>query len=222
MHDHSHTHSSAYLHPSGMGTIVPGTPSGLTPNTRSEAEAALALNSLRQTDSAAPTTPYDENMHSSPDVTTSNTLDEPKGSYRRSPAAFSPPSANYAAALAATRAETSASSDLSTHTAEEGQETPHGSSTGNLGGVTPVASPSTYTPPFPAPGQGVVPLGTGIGAGQAAAVKRAKPTGLSLGDLGRRSSWNQQDMRHVLSAGLMGKVEGDAGYSSGVEDKEGK
>lgn len=70
--------------------------------------------------------------------------------------------------------------------------------------------------------QGVVPLHTGIGAGQAEAVKRVRPTGLSLGDLGRQQSWSEQDMKHVYSQKLMAGGEGgaaDQGYSSAAEQK---
>lgn len=187
-----------------MGTVGSATPSGLTPNTRSEAEAALALNTIRQTDSAAPTTP----LPASSNENTSTGLDddEAKRSYRRTPAVHGPSSANYAAALAAAQAETSASSDLSTNTVEQ-QPTPTQS---------PFPSSVTSLPI----GRGVVPLHTGIGSGQAEVVKRARPTGLSLGDLGRKQSWSQQDLKHIVNAELMSRVEGDAGYGSGVEGKE--
>lgn len=118
-------------------------------------------------------------------------MEEAKRLYKlpRSPATAS--SSDYAAALAAAHAETSASSELSTDTTD-----------------------STTL------GQGVVPLHTGIGSGQAEVVKKARPHGLSLGDLGRKQSWNQQDMKHIASAGLLGKVDGDAGYASGEEEKK--
>lgn len=62
-----------------------------------------------------------------------------------------------------------------------------------------------------------MPLKIGIGAGQAEALKRARPTGLSLGHLARQQSWSEQDMKHVYSQSLMvvdGATAEDAGYSS--------
>ena len=62
-----------------------------------------------------------------------------------------------------------------------------------------------------------MPPKTGIGAGQAEAVRRARPTGLSLGHLGRQQSWSEQDMKHVYSQRLMvadGAIAEDPGYSS--------
>jgi len=72
---------------------------------------------------------------------------------------------------------------------------------------------------FPAPGQGVVPSYEGIGAATSGGAKKSRPSGMSLGDLGRSKSWNEQDRKHVLQAHLMEKVEGDAGYDSGSEGR---
>jgi hypothetical protein len=72
---------------------------------------------------------------------------------------------------------------------------------------------------FPPPGQGVVPPYDRIGSGQAEVVKKARNRGLSLGQLGRAPSWNEQDMKHVLQGQLMEEVPGGAGYDSSVEKK---
>jgi len=174
------------------------TPSGLTPNTRSEAEAALHRNSLVQTDSAAPLKHSDD-------------VDEAQRAYHRRPVHES--STNYEKALNAWKKQASVSSNFS-HTSQEERGNGENGAASVTGGRT-VASPEA-TFPFPAPGQGVVPLHTGVGGGQADAVKKARPSGMSLGSLGRQQSWNQQDHKHVLSAHLMGRKE-DGGYDSGVD-----
>ena len=51
------------------------------------------------------------------------------------------------------------------------------------------------------------------------AVKKARNRGLSLGQLGRQQSWNEQDMKHMLQGRLMDHVDGTAGYDSGPEKK---
>lgn len=181
MHD-----SEPSLLPPNSGNFTPSTPSGLTPNTRSEAEAALAFNTVAQTDSAAPTTPLATDA-------TRNMME----SHR--PGGTS--SANYEKALLEARKQSSVSSTLSTDTTDGTSEVDA------IKGV-----------PLPRPGQGVVPLHTGPPMGQAEAVKRAKPTGLSLAALGRQPSWSEQDMKHIYSANLMAEPK-DAGYSSGVDDK---
>jgi hypothetical protein len=215
--------SQPNLMPPTSGDFTPGTPSGLTPNTRSEAEAALWRNSLAQTDSAAPTTPlpsHDADMgldagapRSSGADTLGQGVDEgaseaqqsyhrPRGSMRMSPE-------NYSKALHEARKQSTADSELSTDTTESA------GATYNTGVSTP-----TNAIPFPPPGHGVVPLHTGIGTGQAEAVKKARPTGMTLGDLGRQASWSEQDMKHIYSAPLMGQpAKDDAGYSGGGEGK---
>jgi hypothetical protein len=195
---------------------IPSTPSGLTPNTRSEAEAALTHNVLTQTESAAPTTPLPPRQNPLEDIDL-GTIDEAKRVYRSPQGPIRTSSSNYTAALAAAHAETSASSELSTDTTDD--KSPVQAASGITDGAR-TASPMSSTIPFPPPGQGVIPLRTGIGSGQAEVVKKARPHGLSLGDLGRRQSWNQQDMKHVASAGLLRKVDGDAGYASGQEEQE--
>ena len=173
-----------------------GTPSQLTPNTRSEAEAALSANSTQQTDSAAPTTPLPTSSSAAvhlPSTSSDNAFDAARAAYRHPPNATRTSTSNYAAALAA------ATSTSPTSTASP---------------ISPLTSASTSAP---ATAHGVVPPKTGIGAGQAEAVRRARPTGLSLGHLGRQQSWSEQDMKHVYSQQLMvpdSAIAEDAGYSS--------
>jgi len=194
--------------PPSTGTFTPGTPSGLTPNTRSEAEAALTLNSIAQTDSAAPTTPLTSSENMPPMGEESMT--EAQKAWRKPAGPIRTSSTNYVTALAEAHKDPSLSSVLSSDSMS--------ASGRSITGET-VASPtSTGTAAFPPPGQGVVPLHTGVGTGQAEAIKRAKPTGLSLGALGRQQSWNAQDLKHVYSANLMVPVK-DAGYESGAEGK---
>jgi hypothetical protein len=186
----------------------PSTPSGLTPNSRSEAEAALRRNSLVQTDSAAPLLPFPgagDGSHGSAPV------DEAQRAYRGKLPRQS--STNYEKALNAWKHQASASSNFSNTSFEEGDNNADNSI---LTDRT-VASPSGMLP-FPKPGEGVVPLHNGVASGQAEAVKKARPHGLSLGSLGRQQSWSEQDMKHVLSAHLMGRRE-DGGYDSGADAK---
>ncbi|KAF2732711.1 hypothetical protein EJ04DRAFT_303340 [Polyplosphaeria fusca] len=189
--------------PPSSSTFGTSTPSGLTPNTRSEAEAALTLNSSAQTDSAAPTTPL---ASSNPDEATKAYRNRPAGPLRAS-------STNYQEALYASQKKGSVSSNMSSDTSMP-------DSSENLSGV--VASPTTTLAYVPKPGEGVVPLHNGVGTGQAEAVRRARKNsvGLNLGSLGRMPSWSEQDFKHVASAGLMGEVRDGAGYSSGVEGKD--
>jgi len=119
-------------------------------------------------------------------------VDEAKMAYRRPPNPTRTSSSNYAEALRA------------------------------YGGVSPVSptsvEPGRMSPEAIIPENGVVPLKTGVGEGQAEAVKRVRPTGLSLGDLGRKQSWSTQDFKHIHSERLMVKGE-DAGYSSAAEER---
>jgi len=182
-----------------------GTPSQLTPNTRSEAEAALTSNSEAQTDSAAPTTPLPdaaarfEAMAAGMDRAEAknigvkeNTVDEAKLAYKN-PLMRSTSSSNYAEALV-------------------------GAGISPTSQTSPISDLSKMSPESIAAMKGVVPLKTGVGEGQAEAVKRARPVGLSLGDLGRKQSWSPEDFKHVYSERLMVKGEGDPGYSSTVEE----
>lgn len=210
--------SQSNLLPPTSGDFIPGTPSGLTPNTRSEAEAALWRNSMAQTDSAAPTTPlasYPPDMGL--DAGAGSNAADPLGQgvdgnvdSRRSRIPMGTNPEAYVQALREARKQSTTESDISTHTTE--------SSTGaavNTG----ASSTPTHSIPFPPPGRGVVPLHTGVGTGQAEAVRKAKPSGMKLGDLGRQASWSEQDMKHVYSAPLLGPPrQEDAGYGSGVEE----
>jgi len=180
----------------------PATPSGLTPNTRSEAEAALTHNISAQTDSAAPTTPLPENAF--------NFETEAQKAYRRPMGPIRTSSTNYENALREAHKQSSASSELSTDTAVPVD--------GATDGET-VGSPLSSSVPFPPPGQGVVPLHTGVGVGQTEP-KRTRPRGLSLAALARQQSFNGQDMKHVLQAPLMTEADGqEAGYGTGAEGK---
>lgn len=212
--------AQATLLPPARGSFTPATPSGLTPNTRSEAEAALTHNSMAQTDSAAPTTPLrtlHENMYSGmrpsggrahvDDVDDGTT--EAQKAYRRPAGPIRTSSTNYETALRESHRQASVASDLSADTMAPVDYTDKAK----------VESPVSTTLPFPPPGQGVVPLHPGVGSGQAEVVKRARPTGLSLGDLSRKQSWSQQDMRHMLQGQLMSPIKGDAGYDSGTEGR---
>ncbi|KAF2684106.1 hypothetical protein K458DRAFT_272917, partial [Lentithecium fluviatile CBS 122367] len=179
------------------GAFPPSTPSGLTPNTRSEAEAALTHNIAAQTDSAAPTTPLHENTNPN----------EAQKAYRRPFVPIRTSSTNYEAALREAHHQASASSDLSTDTTVPADAVTDRAQ---------VDSPLSWMTPFPPPGQGVVPLNTGVGSGQAEVVKKTRSRGLSLASLGRQQSWSDQDMKHLLQGHLMSEVEGKeaAGYGS--------
>lgn len=63
-----------------------------------------------------------------------------------------------------------------------------------------------------------MPSYEGISSGQAEVVKKARNRGLSLSQLGRQQSWNEQDMKHMLQGQLMDQVNG-RGYDSGPEKK---
>ncbi|KAF2639722.1 hypothetical protein P280DRAFT_453744 [Massarina eburnea CBS 473.64] len=173
------------------------TPSGLTPNTRSEAEAALYHNTTAQTDSAAPTTPLDTN------------LAEAQKAYHQPPSLIRTASTNYETAMHEVHKQASASSEFSTDSAD---------SASTMTDAQKMDSPVSATPlTFPLPGQGVVPRHASIGSGQLEIVRKAKPSGLSLGDLGRKQSWSSQDMKHIMQGSLMSPEVGktEAGYGSG-------
>ncbi|KAL1596685.1 hypothetical protein SLS59_007715 [Nothophoma quercina] len=180
--------SSLGLPPSDAGFGDP-TPSGLTPNTRSEVEEAFFSNATKQTDSAAP------------DLTVKT--DEARAAYRR-PGVVRASSHNYERALKMAHAQSSVSSDLSTHTEADDNVT---------GGAT-VASPSQSLP-FPAPGQGVVPDYSAVGLSQGDSLKKSRSRGLSLGALAQQQSWNPEDYKRLYNADLMGEVKKDPGYASG-------
>lgn len=183
-------------------TVIPiGTPPGLTPNTRSEAEAALTHNIAAQTDSAAPAIPLSEN--------TSDFATEAQKAYRRPMGPIRTSSTNYETALREAHQQASTSSELSTDTTVPADGITHRESVG---------SPLSSTVPFPPPGQGVVPLHTGVGLGQTE-VKRSRARGLSLTALARQQSWSDQDMKHVLQSPLMAEASGqEAGYGTGPRE----
>lgn len=169
------------------------TPSGLTPNTRSEVEEAFFQNTLKQTDSAAPDP--------------STATDEARVAYRR-PGVVRTSSANYERALKMAHAQSSVSSDLSTHT-----ESPE-----NVTNGATAASPSQSSP-FPLPGQGVVPDYGAVGLQQGDAIKKSRSRGLSLGALAQQQTWSEQDYKRLYNADLMSEVKKDDGYGSGAESK---
>ncbi|KAF2621917.1 hypothetical protein BU25DRAFT_403715 [Macroventuria anomochaeta] len=183
--------SSLGLPPSDTGFGDP-TPSGLTPSTRSEAEAIFFQNATKQTESAAPEP--------------SLAADEARAAYQR-PGVVRASSANYERALKMAHAQSSVSSDLSTHTESPDNVT---------SGVT-VASPSQSSP-FPPPGQGVVPDYSAVGLAPTDSLKKSRSRGLSLGALAQQQSWNEQDYKRLYNANLMSEVE-DAGYASGHQNK---
>ncbi|ORY18592.1 hypothetical protein BCR34DRAFT_473350 [Clohesyomyces aquaticus] len=220
--------SSSHLLPShalsDSDSLFPTTPSGLTPNTRSEAEAALSHNALTQTESAAPTTPLPPSEAAYFGATQAATeeddiaeLDDAKKAYRRPKGPIRTSSTNYERALREVRMQQSAASDISA-----GGDATSDASDPTMSSV----SASSVVPgfPLPAPGQGVVPLQPMLGSGQADALKRVRPTGLSLGELGRAQSWSEQDRRHVYTAGLLTGEDGESGdakvkgYGSGASE----
>lgn len=208
------THDS--LLPPSIGDFAPATPSGLTPNTRSEAEAALTLNSSLQTESAAPTTPLpprQDNMQSYIGVGGGDeyvdAADEAQKAYSRPPGPIRASSTNYEKALLEARKQSASSNTLSS--------TGSADSTSILD-ENKVSSPVPITTPFPAPGQGVVPLNPPIGKAQSDVIKKAKPSGMTLGALGRQPSFKEQDIKHVYASTLMVPVKDDPGYNSGAEE----
>lgn len=166
------------------------TPSGLTPNTRSQVEDAFFQNTLKQTDSAAP------------DPNSAN--DEARAAYRR-PGVVRASSHNYERALKMAHAQNSISSELSTHS-----ESPDNGQT--------VMSPSQSSP-FPPPGQGVVPDYSAVGLAQGDSHKKSRSRGLSLGALAQQQTWSEQDYKRLYNADLVSEVKKDAGYASGTENK---
>lgn len=171
------------------------TPSGLTPNTRSQVEEAFFQNTLKQTDSAAP----------DPDTIT----DEARAAYRR-PGVVRASSANYEKALKMLHAQSSVSSDLPANT----------ELLDNVTNATTAASPSQSSP-FPPPGQGVVPDYGAVSPQQGDTTKKSRSRGFSLGALAQQQTWNEQDYKRLYNADLMSEVKKDNGYGSGSENKSG-
>lgn len=172
------------------------TPSGLTPNTRSEAEAALTHNSTAQTDSAAP-----DAASLLEDGTT-----EAHKAYRR-PGVARTSSTNYENALKRAQ-QASVDSTMSADTISD-----------NITGET-IASPTSSTTPFPPPGQGVVPLNYGaVGASSGDSIKKTRSRGLSLSGLAQQQGWSEQDYKRVYSADLVEEPKNTAGYGTGSGPK---
>jgi hypothetical protein len=187
------------------------TPSGLTPNTRSQAEAAFTSNSTSQTDSAAPDPRLLPLMGAGGgnETASGNGPSEATQAYTgyRRPGMARASSANYENALKRAQ-QASVSSDFSTDS-----EVPDNVTTGQT-----VASPSGTTP-FPPPGQGVVPLNyssASVGAAQGDSIKKTRSRGLSLSGLAQQQGWSEQDYKRVYSADLLAEEpKNNAGYSSG-------
>jgi hypothetical protein len=186
------------------------TPSGLTPNTRSQAEDALTQNSLAQTDSAAPDPRLLPIMGAGDGNPSSNNDDGPSEAHKayRRPGVARASSTNYEEALKRAK-QASVSSDLSVDSVSDNVAT----------GET-VASPSSATGPFPPPGQGVVPLNygspAGVGIGRTDSLKKTRSRGLSLSGLAQQQGWSEQDFKRVYSADLMVEEPKEAaGYASG-------
>ncbi|KAI8941842.1 hypothetical protein NX059_003041 [Plenodomus lindquistii] len=169
----------------------------LTPNTRTEAEAALTLNSITQTDAAGP----------DPSLLADDGSSEAQKAYRR-PGVLRTSSANYENALRRAQ-QASVSSNMS---ADSG-------SSGNFDTET-VASPTSSTAPFPPPGQGVVPLHYGaVGAASGDSLKKTRSRGLSLSGLAQRQGWSEQDYKRVYNSDLIAEPKENAGYGSGAGSK---
>ncbi|KAF1850416.1 uncharacterized protein K460DRAFT_327257 [Cucurbitaria berberidis CBS 394.84] len=185
-----------------FGAFGPITPSGLTPNTRSEAEAALTHNSIAQTDSAAPDSlSYGGTSGRNQYGTSEDGTTEAQKAYRR-PGVVRTSSANYETALKRAQQE-SVSSNMSTDS----------NATDTITGAT-VASPPSTSTPFPPPGQGVVPLNYGVGATAADPIKKTRSRGLSLSTLAQQQGWNEQDYKRIYSTELMEKPKDETGYDS--------
>ncbi|EDU47945.1 hypothetical protein PtrSN002B_006059 [Pyrenophora tritici-repentis] len=183
------------------------TPSGLTPNTRSEAEAAFTSNSTAQTDAAAPDPRLLPLMGAGGGNEQSDDgVDEAHKAYRRRGITRTS-STNYENALKRAK-EASVSSNRSVDSVSEGIAT----------GQT-IASPASTTTPFPPPGQGVVPLNYGsspVGVAQGDSAKKTRSRGLSLSGLAQQQGWNEQDYKRVYSTDLMEEdPKNAAGYDSG-------
>lgn len=171
------------------------TPSGLTPNTRSQVEEAFFQNTLKQTDSAAPDP--------------STVTDEARVAYRR-PGVVRASSANYERALKMLHAQNSVSSELPAHAESPDNVT-------NEASVTSASQSSTLPPP----GHGVVPDYGAVSLQQGDTVKKSRSRGFSLGALAQQQTWNEQDYKRLYNADLMSEVKNDNGYGSGTENKSG-
>lgn len=156
-------------------------------------------NTTTQTDSAAP---------DPASLTENGSTTEAHQAYRR-PSIARTSSTNYQDALkraqqASVSSEMSAESEVPDNTTRET-----------------VASPASSSIPFPAPGQGVVPLNYGsVGATATDPIKKTRSRGLSLSGLAQQQGWNEQDYKRVFNSGLMEDPKNDAGYGEGSEQKQ--
>jgi hypothetical protein len=185
------------------------TPSGLTPNTRSQAEDALTQNSLAQTDSAAPDPRLLPLMGAGGGNAAADTDDGPSEAHKayRRPGVARASSTNYEEALKRAK-QASVSSDFSIDSVPDNAAV----------GAT-VASPVSATTPFPPPGRGVVPLNYGsspVGVARGDSIKNTgRSRGLSLSGLAQQQGWSEQDYKRVYSADLLQEEPKTAGYGSG-------
>lgn len=161
----------------------------LTPTTRTEAEAALTENSIRQTDAAGP----------DPTVLAEDRGSEAQKAYRR-PGVARASSTNYENALKRAQ-QASVSSDMSTD------------STGTDG----LTGEGGASSDFPPPGQGVVPLSYGaVGATSGDTIKKTRSRGLSLSTLAQQQGWSEQDYKRVYNSELVTEPKEHSGYGSGA------
>jgi hypothetical protein len=186
------------------------TPSGLTPNTRLQAEDALTQNSLAQTDSAAPDPRLLPLMGAGGGNVAAGTDDGPSEAHKayRRPGVARASSTNYEEALKRAK-QASVSSDFSVDSVPD-----------NVTTEGTVASPVLATAPFPPPGQGVVPLNYnspgGVGVARGDSIKKTRSRGLSLSGLAQQQGWSEQDYKRVYSADLLQEEPKNTdGYRSG-------
>lgn len=193
------------LLPPSTGSFSIPTPSGLSPNARSEAEAVLSYNSSAQTDSAAPDLGLFSDTGARGNEGRSDTP-EALQAYRR-PGVLRTSSTNYQNALREAH-KLSISSDLSTDT-----DVPE-----SVTEAATVASPTSSTVSSHPAGQGVVPLNYGANTGQSESVKKSRSRGLNLGPLARQQSWNEQDFKRIYNSDIfLEQPKKDGGYASGDE-----
>ncbi|KAF2010472.1 hypothetical protein BU24DRAFT_58972 [Aaosphaeria arxii CBS 175.79] len=216
--------------PPSTGTFTPSTPSCLTPNTRSEAEAQLTLNTASQTDSAAPTTPLPYRSNPFTTSTTTMATPNPPPNMSEAQSAYHDAASTAATSQSPTTSSSNYEAALLHHHSQHRKQSTTSTASTTSSTYSPSSPISSFTTrPFPEPGQGVVPLHTGVNAQteqqQQQQLKRTRPAGgLSLGELGRKQSWSAQDMRHEVYEGRLlapadaGGVQ-DAGYSSGTEGR---
>lgn len=203
---------SSLLSTRSASGLDPLTPSMLTPNTRSEAEAALSANTAIQTDAAGPTTPTtpkdisdpaptaaEEVVTTGPDSPVQRQLPSADQGGRRQSLGMRPPiptrsSSNYINALEAS----GGGGDPAQHAAVEDAEEAAAATTG-------VDGPAGERRDGDATAEAVTEAVTET------AGWRPKTD--------RKMSWSHQDMRRMMQESLMEKTrEGDMGYDSATDD----